>query len=408
MHASTERIRRDLEEISRFTRPGPGINRLSFTPEHLAAVNYVRRELVAVGYEMKTTPHGNFRFRRAGSDWARPAVMSGSHLDAVPNGGRFDGVVGVVASVEVARLLSKESCRIPYEVIVFSEEEGSRFGGVLTGSRAAIGLLSREEAARLRDLQHTSFLQAVECSGADTAGWDRAVFRPGDIEAYFEMHIEQSVVLEQKGLAVGVVTGITGIKQYTVKLTGVANHAGATPMSLRHDSLTAAAECILAVESVARQEPGGSAVGTVGYLANSPNVTNVIPGETFFSVDVRDPDMDVLERLSATVVDRIQETAEKRGVAVKIMLNGETRAVDLPRRTRTALKDAARGAGVGYLEMPSGAGHDANLMALVTDVGMLFVPSVAGRSHCPEEFTSYEDIAVGTEVLYRAIKGLVC
>jgi len=408
MEPLTRRIQRDIEQVGRFTKPGPGINRLSFTAEHMAAVDYVRRELGAVGYEMRVTPHGSFRFRKAGCDWSKPAVVSGSHLDAVPNGGRFDGVVGVVAAVEVARLLAQQPCRVPYEVIVFSEEEGSRFGGVLTGSKAAIGLLRREQAAQLRDAGNTSLLQAVESSGADTTDWDRAIFRPGDVEAYFEVHIEQSVVLEEKGFTVGVVTGITGIKQYKVRLTGVANHAGATPMPPRHDSLATAAECILAIESIARQAPGASAVGTVGYLVNSPNVTNVIPGETFFSVDLRDLDMDSLESISASVVSRIRETAERRGVAADIKLSGEARAVLLPDRTRIALLEAARAAGVRFMEMPSGAGHDANLMALVTDVGMLFVPSVGGRSHCPEELTSYEDIAAGTDVLYRAIKTLVC
>jgi len=408
MDASTQRIQRDLEEINRLTKPGPGINRLSFTAEHMAAVDYVRRELGAAGYEMRITPHGNFRFRKAGGDWSKPAVVSGSHLDAVPNGGRFDGVVGVVAAVEVARLLAQRPCRVPYEVIVFSEEEGSRFGGVLTGSKAATGLLSREQAAQMQDTGNMSLLQAVEGSGADTTDWDRAVFRPGDVEAYFEMHIEQSVVLEEQGFTVGVVTGITGIKQYKVRLTGVANHAGATPMPLRHDSLATAAQCILAIESIARQAPGASAVGTVGYLVNSPNVTNVIPGETFFSVDLRDLDMDSLESISASVASRIRETAERRGVSVDIKLSGDARAVLLPDRTRGALLEAARSAGIPFIEMPSGAGHDANLMALVTDVGMLFVPSVGGRSHCPEELTSYEDIAAGTDVLYRAIKTLVC
>ncbi len=413
MHSSVARIQRDLQEISKFTRPGPGTNRLSFTAEHLAAVDYVRRELAAAGYEMKMTPHGNFRFRMAGSDWSRPAVTAGSHLDAVPGGGRFDGVVGVVAAVEVARLLALaresclEPCRLPYEVVVFSEEEGSRFGGVLTGSMASTGHLTRSQAARLLDGSGVSYLEAAESAGADTAGWDGAVFRTGDIEAYFEMHIEQSVVLEEKRLSLGIVTGITGIRQYRVRLLGVANHAGATPMALRQDSLAAAAECILAVEHIASQVPGGTAVGTVGYLVSGPNVTNVIPGETRFSIDLRDLDMARLESVSASVISRVREIAARRGVSVDIELSGETRAVLLAERTRSALAGAARAAGTSFMEMPSGAGHDANLMALVTDAGMLFVPSVGGRSHCPEEETAFEDIAAGVDVLYRAVKELV-
>lgn len=407
MRASTDRIRRDIEEINRHTAGGPGINRLSFTPEHRAAVEYVKKQMEAIGYEMRVTPHGNYRFRLRGDDWLKPAVVAGSHLDAVPRGGRFDGVAGVVAAVEVARLLSDSKGLIrPYEVIVFSEEEGSRFGGVLTGSKAMIGSLTKQHLAEMRDAGGISYVEALEQAGIDTFGWEEAIVRPGGIDVYFELHIEQSVVLERKGYSVGIVTGITGIRQYRVTYQGTANHAGATPMSLRNDSLAAAAEAILAVESLTRQAPSGTMVGTVGIVHNEPNVTNVIPGKTLFSMDLRDVDRQCLIDTSESIVGGVRDVAVGRGVGCEVKMTADVAPVALADRPRQALLTAARGLGIRALGMPSGAGHDAQEVARVADVGMVFVPSIAGRSHCPEEDTAIADIADGASVLCEAVKSL--
>jgi len=408
MNASSERIRQDIAAINRHTAGEPGINRLSFTSEHRAAVDYVRSQLATLGYEMRMTPHGNYRFRRAGGDWSTPAVAAGSHLDSVPGGGRFDGVAGVVAAMEVARLLHRaggEPSR-PYEVIIFSEEEGSRFGGVLTGSKAMVGALGRDDLAGMRDPDGVSYIEALERAGFDSGDWDEAVARKGDIDAYFELHIEQSVVLEQRGLSVGIVTGITGIRQYRVTFTGTANHAGATPMPLRRDSLAAAAEAFLAVESLARQAPSGTMVGTVGLVNNAPNVANVIPGETFFSMDLRDVDERSLIDTSEAIESRVAAIAAGRDIICQLRKTADAAPVALAERARRALLDGAKTAGIEVLEMPSGAAHDAQEVARVADVGMIFVPSVAGRSHCPEEETAFEDIADGTSVLYQAVRAL--
>jgi len=405
LRASSQRIKEDVEAIARFTARGPGVNRLSFSPEHLEAIRYVEQQLRPLGFEMQMTPHGNVRFRRQQDGWDRPAVMVGSHLDAVPNGGRFDGVAGVVAAVEVARLLheSREALARPYEVVVFAEEEGARFGGVLTGSQAMVGRLSRDRARELRDAQGTSYLEALGALGVDTAAWEEAVIRPGDVCAYLELHVEQSLVLEQEHVPVGIVTAIAGIRKYQVTYRGVANHAGATPMDLRHDSLVGAAEAILAVSEVAASSPEGPAVATVGWISNSPNVSNVIPGETRFSLDVRDTDPVRLARASEALLARIRDIGARRGLEVAVEQTAATEPVRMSTRVREGLRQAAREAGIPFLEMPSGAGHDAQEMARVTDAGMIFVPSEGGRSHCPEEFTRYEDIALGSEILYRAV-----
>jgi allantoate deiminase len=405
MAASAERIRSDIEAIAGFNSSGPGTNRLTFTPEYWSAVDYVADQLAALGYEKKVTSHGNTRFRRHGVAWSQPAVAAGSHLDAVVNGGRFDGVAGVVAAVEVARLLEEthvQLCR-PYEVIVFAEEEGARFRGGLTGSKAMVGLRTREQLAEERDANGISYLEALGAMGASPSAEGSGVLRVGDIAAYFELHIEQSLVLDSRNIQVGIVQAITGLKQFWVTFSGVANHAGATPMSLRNDSLVAAARVICVVEETAAMSPTKTTVGTVGMIANEPNVANAIPGSTVFSIDIRDTDKDGLERATNTVLTSIQDIASGRGIRCEVRAGVESPSVALSARLRSHLVESATELGIEYLEMPSGAGHDAQVIAGIADAAMVFVPSIGGRSHCPEEDTSYTSIAEGANVLLGAV-----
>lgn len=405
MSASVERIQRDIERIARFSSSGRGTGRLTFTPEYWSAVDYVADQLAEVGYERRTTIHGNSRFRMPGAGWDLPAVTVGSHLDAVSDGGRFDGVAGVVAGVEIARLLAESGHRLarPYEVTVFAEEEGARFGCVLGGSRAMTGRLTLEDLAAAKDAHGVSYLEALGSRGQEAASSTRAVLGPGDIAAYFELHIEQSLVLESANVPIGIVQAITGIRQYRVVYTGTSNHAGATPMHLRADSLAAAAEAILAVEHQSATLTTGAPRGTVGMIANGPNVANVIPGRTEFSIDLRDIDADVLARISDSVVARMQQIAEERKVLADIRMTAESNPVALSPRLRRALVEVAGRRGIEYLEMPSGAAHDAQEIARIADAAMVFVPSVGGRSHCPEEYTPYESIAQGADLVLATI-----
>jgi len=404
--ASAKRIRLDIETIAGCSSGGPGTNRLTFTPEYWAAVDYVADQMAVLGYARKTTPHGNTRFRRREVGWGEPAVAVGSHLDAVPHGGRFDGVAGVVAGVEIARLLDDTGVRLgrPYEVIVFAEEEGARFGSVLAGSKALVGRLTERELAQLKDAHGTSYLEALGKTGehASTAPGD--VLGAGDVAAYFELHIEQSLVLEAAHIPLGIVQAIVGLRQYRVTYSGVANHAGATPMSLRRDSLAAAAQAIAAVEELATDSPTGVTVGTVGMLVNEPNAANVISARTVFSVDLRDTDAAALDEVAETVLERIEHIAEARQVQAQVTPTAESAPVVLSSRLRDALIRSAERQGIGYLEMPSGAAHDAQEVARVTDAAMIFVPSIGGRSHCPEEDTPYAATALGVDVLLGAIE----
>jgi allantoate deiminase len=401
--ASAERIRSDIDTIARFSSSSPGTGRLTFTPHYWAAVDFVAGQLAEMGYERRTTVHGNTRFRLRGADWSVPAVSVGSHLDAVPDGGRFDGVAGVVAGVEIARLLAEGDYKTgrPYEVIVFAEEEGARFGSVLTGSKAMVGEISASALAEMRDANGVGYLEALGPTSEEAAGGLLGVVGRGDIAAHFELHIEQSLVLESARVPVGIVQAITGIRQYSVSYTGTANHAGATPMRLRTDSLAAAAEAILSVEEAATAS--GTTVGTVGMVANDPNAANVIPGRTVFSVDLRDIDAGVLALVGAEVLSRIRHIADRRHVRADVVATAASDAVVLSHRLRQTLMDAAARLGIEYLEMPSGAAHDTQEIARVADAAMVFVPSIGGRSHCPEEDTPCGTIALATDIIFEAV-----
>lgn len=291
----------------------------------------------------------------------------------------------------------------PYEVLVCAEEEGSRFGTVLTGSKAMVGRLTDRELGEMRDHSGTSYLEALRGSTTVTDLASAAALGAGDLAAYFELHIEQSLVLESAGLPVGIVQAIAGIRQYRVTYSGVANHAGATPMRLRTDSLAAAAQAVAAVEEIAAAS-AGTTVGTVGMVLNEPNVANVIPERTVFSIDLRDADAATLDGVAAEVADRVRRIAEGRRVGAEVHATSVTAPVVLSPRLRKALARSAQAQGIAFMEMPSGAVHDALEFAGVTDVAMVFVPSLAGRSHCPEEDTPYDALALGVDVLLGAVR----
>jgi len=407
--AMLERIRQDIETIARYSAAGPGISRLTFTPEYWAAVDYVGGQLAPLGYEPTTTSHGNTRFRKRGADSGLPAVAVGSHLDAVPHGGRFDGVAGVVAGVEIARLLAErgiESER-PYEVLVFAEEEGARFGSVLTGSKAMVARLSRDALAQMKDADGVSYLEALGPRGEKAQIDADDVLAARGLAAYFELHIEQSLVLETARVPIGIVQAITGIRQYRVVFSGVANHAGATPMGLRRDSLAAAAQAIASVERLAANTATGATVGTVGMLFNEPNAANVVPGRTVLVVDLRDTDAAALNEVSERVLESIETIAAERRIRTEVRLTAESAPTVLSPRLHDVLAESATREGVDYLEMPSGAAHDAQEIARITDAAMLFVPSIGGRSHCPEEDTPYEAITQAVDVLMGALTNLM-
>jgi N-carbamoyl-L-amino-acid hydrolase len=407
LHVNAARLRQTLEKLSEFGRPAggtfaDGVTRLGFSEADLAAREYVSGLMREAGLDVRVDPAGNLFGRRAGSA-NLPVILFGSHIDSVPRGGHFDGNVGSLGAIEVIRAMNEHGVRTrhPLEVVVWTNEEGHHFGKGLFGSSAAAGLLAPEVLER-RDEQGLSVADWLRRYGQDPARFLEARLPPGYFAAYLELHIEQGGVLEREKTPIGVVEGIVGIHWYTCQARGFANHAGTTPMDQRRDALAAAAKAVLAVREEVRREAGRQ-VGTVGYLKVEPGARNIIPGQVEFPVELRDLDAEKIERIWTRIQQRFQQIEREEGVQIQCELLSRDRPALTDPYIRQQIRQAADSAGLAFLDLPSGAGHDAQQMARLGPIGMIFVPSRGGISHSPLEFSDWEDIARGAEVLYRTI-----
>jgi allantoate deiminase len=394
-----ERLDRRSGELSRIAGRGNSVSRLGLSADEQQARDLVAGWLVARGAEVRRDPAANLYARFPGEG---EVVLVGSHLDSVPEGGRFDGALGVLCAVEAVESLldAKVKVRRPIEVVAWADEEGARFGVGLFGSTAAFGRLARGVGDR-RDREGVSIAEALRSLGE--RGDPTAARRdPTDLAAYLELHIEQGPRLETAGLPLGIVSDIVGIYHARVAIRGRADHAGATVMTARADALAAASEIVLAVERIARAHP--ESVGTVGEIAVRPGAKNVVPGECVLSLDLRAArDHD---RLVREVLDEVARVASARGVAASVDDLARVPVTPLDPKIRDVLKRATKSVGVDAPELVSGAGHDAQNPALSgVPTGMIFVRSTGG-SHTPREFASIDDAALGAQALANAIKEL--
>jgi allantoate deiminase len=397
-----QRLSADLDALSAIGRdPAGGITRRALSPEDAAARRYVRERLTALGVDVRHDEVGNLRARLGA--WDQPCVMTGSHLDSVPRGGRLDGplgVVGAIAAFEALMRAGKEPRR-PIELVVFVGEEGSRFRRGTIGSAAIAGHLAVRDIHALVDGDGTTYAEALAAYG-DTGAPMVAPAAPGQVDSFVELHVEQGGVLEAEQLQIGAVTAIAGLVQRAVTFVGDANHAGATPMHLRRDAFLTAAQWALGIESAAR-EVGGGAVGTVGKLEVFPGGKNIIPGRVEAICDLRAPSAALLSALDAFVVSSLHGIGEARGVEIEQQLLQRVEPGPMHERAISAVEGAAQAAGLSFRRMPSGAIHDALHMAEICATSMIFVPSRGGRSHCPEEDTAVGDMVRGCEVLARTL-----
>jgi len=403
MTVNIDRIRRDIEKINAFNAtPGNGITRLTFSPEHQGALNYVIDQFNEFGAAVSICPAGNLRGRFSGSNDNAPAVMMGSHLDSVVNGGQFDGVVGVVTALEAARSMVENDIahRLPVDVVIFAEEEGSRFGRGLLGSSCWTGRFAMDQLKSIVDANGVTYLTAMAQAGLRVAE-DRTL-KPSELAAMLEVHIEQGAVLEKNGHRIGVVEAIAGIQQLNITIRGTADHAGTTPMAGRRDPLQAAARIIIAIDDIAANS-GPHTVATVGRIACEPAQVNVIPGLVRFSVDVRDADKKLLDSAVAEIQQMVQDICHARQLAVEFNRLSEAEPVALADSIIDLLEQKSRERDIAPFRMISGAGHDTALVADLTRAGMIFVPSRDGLSHCPQEFSRIEDIALACEILLAAV-----
>jgi len=408
LHVNSGRLQQTLEQLSQYGRnPEGGVTRPGFSPADKAARDYVMRLMREAGLVVRVDPAGNIYGRREGlvgmvGREKLPVLLFGSHIDSVAKGGNFDGHVGSMGAIEVARALNenKIQTRHPLEVVIWVAEESHPFGG-LFGSSAAAGLhppgiLDHKDAAG------RTVAQALRDYGLDPARFGEARRNKGEIAAYLELHIEQGGILDQKQIQIGIVEGIVGIRDWTCTAEGFANHAGTTPMDQRRDALAAASRALLLVRQEVRRNPGRQ-VGTVGMLRVEPGAPNVIPGRVEFSLELRDLSAEVTQRIGERIFAGFREIEREENVEIACTPRVYHAPALTDMRIREAIAAAAADAGFTTLTLPSGAGHDAQSMAHLAPIGMIFVPSVAGISHSPKELSRWEDIARGAEVLYRTI-----
>jgi allantoate deiminase len=394
-----------LADISETPR---GLTRVYLSPEHLRANAQVGHWMEQAGMRVWQDSVGNICGRYEGEQAGAPALLLGSHLDTVRDAGRYDGMLGVLTAIEVVQALHDRGRRLPMalEIVGFGDEEGTRFGITLLGSRGLTGDWPSEWHEQ-QDAQGISVAQALANAGLDGANIGQAARNREEIAAYLELHIEQGPCLEQEGLALGVVQAINGARRLTCRFTGLAGHAGTVPMNHRQDALAASAEWMMAVESITKQH-GRQQVATIGRLSCAPGAVNVIPGEVTLTLDVRGPEDEALEALQQALLAQAGDIAQRRGVQFSAEEYYRMAATRCDPELQQRLVQAVSRVQGRALSLPSGAGHDAIAIARCWPVGMLFVRCQGGISHHPAESVMAADVALAIEAFCYAVNAVAC
>jgi beta-ureidopropionase / N-carbamoyl-L-amino-acid hydrolase len=399
LRVNGDRINAHLAALGEFGKnPQGGVSRVAYSDADRAARAVVLDWMRAAKLEPTIDFAGNIVGRRAGRDASLKPLLFGSHIDSVPEGGNYDGDVGSTAAIEVAQTLAEHNfvTRHPIEVVVWQNEEGG-----LYGSRLVSGQVTPAELKTVSNSGKT-VEQGIAFLGGDVAKLNQVRRQKGSIAGYFELHIEQGGTLEGDKINIGVVEGIVGIKQWEVTVTGFANHAGTTPMNQRHDALLAAAKFVEMVNRVVRSIPGRQ-VGTVGRMQAYPGAPNVIPGRVVCTLELRDLDDAKIEKMFMQVRAEATKIGNENGTEFAFVDLHSNIAAPSDPRMRAIISDAAKALGLSSRIMPSGAGHDAQSMAQLGPMGMIFIPSVGGISHSPKEFSKPGDITNGANVLLKAV-----
>ena len=400
------RLRRHLESLSTYGRaPGgtfaSGVSRVAYSVADMTARAWMLEVIKEAGVAPRLDAAGNI-YARLGGEATRAPILFGSHIDSVPNGGNFDGDLGVMAAIEVMHAVqaAKITTRHPLELVLWAHEESTAFGQGVACSRIVAGDLKPGDMAQVWNGMTRA--DAIRRIGGDPDRIETAVRPKGSWHGYLELHIEQGGTLDRAVVPIGIVEGIVAIHRYDVVVEGFANHAGTTPMGERQDALVAAAELTLAVQEIAQRFKGRQ-VGTVGRLEVQPNSPNVIPGRVEMSVEFRDLSETVLRELGAAFRARAEEIARRSKTTITFNLASTNPPALAHAGVQDAIGKAADQIGLQTRRLPSGAGHDAQMMSRLCPMGMIFVPSVGGVSHSPRELTSWDDCARGANVLLGAV-----
>ncbi|SKB42222.1 Zn-dependent hydrolase [Maribacter arcticus] len=398
-----DRLEKRITKLAQFGIQENGeTERVAFSDADVAAQQWVISQLKEMGIETHIDFAGNIIGTRKGTSASKKPISFGSHIDRVPHGGNYDGCVGSMAAIEVLKVLDENNVKTkhPLEIIIFSNEEGG-----VVGSRAIAGHL-KKTAFSVKNSTGYTIGEGMMRLGGDTTRLAEVARKEGDIAAFLELHIEQGGILEKESLDIGIVEGIVGLKWWDVEFNGFANHAGTTPMNARQDALLVAAKFIVTVNEVATSFEGAQ-VATVGRISAEPGAPNVIPGKVVTSLEIRDLSSEVIEKVYQEIEKRALEISKASGVEIKITaLDTTANPAIMDASIQNEIEKSINSLGLSYKSMPSGAGHDAQDMALIAPTGMIFVPSKGGISHSPKEFTSASDMANGANVLLKTILAL--
>ncbi|MFK7829317.1 MAG: Zn-dependent hydrolase [Congregibacter sp.] len=378
-----------------------GSTRVAYSESNKTALEYLENLMREAGLETRIDAAGNLVGRRRGGNPKLAPIVTGSHIDTVPNGGHYDGIVGVMSAIEVATTLhhKKVSLRHPVEFVVWSNEEAGKIG-----SRAVVGAVGPEEF-ELPSLGERRLGEGMRYLGGDPDSISSVQRGVGDIAAYLELHIEQGAILDRKNIAIGVVEGIVGIRRWNVTVDGFANHAGTTPMDQRQDALYTAARFVTLVRDLITDVPG-TQVGTVGRIDAFPGAPNVVPGKATMSLEIRDLSMQKVAALFTRIEAASQTLANETATTITFHQFYESMAAPTDESIRLIIEASTDSLGLSHQRMPSGAGHDAQSLGPISPIGMIFVPSRDGVSHAPAEFTTPQQVTNGANVLLRTLLGV--
>lgn len=406
LHVDAARLRQDIHDLAGIGRASDqGVYRMAFSAGDMAGRDWFRRRVVDSGLAFHQDGAANL-YARLGWNPARPGVIAGSHLDTVPGAGHLDGALGVVCALEALRVLHEAGVPLqrPVEAVSFTDEEG-RFGG-LFGSQAVAGLVTPEYLHNACDLDGVALADAMAQQGLDAREALHAARPAGGIHAYVELHIEQGPVLDRNGVSIGIVDAITGLFKWEITFTGVANHAGTTPMKMRVDALQGLAEFAGQIDRVLAEFGTPRSTATIGRVTLKPGAANVVPGQAVFSLDVRDTDPDILDDLADAFRRALSAIARRRDLMFEYTVLSELAPVQCAPSVVDAIEAAVGAAAVKATRLHSGAAHDAQVIAGIAPAGMIFVPSKEGRSHSAAEWTAWEDIETGANILLNTLRRL--
>ncbi|WP_409178715.1 M20 family metallo-hydrolase [Brevibacillus fortis] len=400
-----ERLQKRIEQLAQIGKIGEtGVCRLALSAEDRAGVELVRSWMEEAGLQTRIDDFGNLIGRMAGTDDQAPILMIGSHIDSQPYGGQYDGVIGVLGGLEVVQTLNEQGIlpAQPIEVVAFCDEEGCRFQKGLFGSKGILGMLDPTDMERT-DKNGITRRQALIDFGCDPDRLEASIYPKGSIGAYLELHIEQGPILDDAKEAIGIVSAISGPLWWTVELTGFAGHAGSVPMPMRKDALVGAAKVILAVNELAKLDPKAPTVGTVGHLEVFPDSRNIIPERVRFSIDLRDIDLQRRDEREQALREAIELAAIEGGLQYTITEDTNSDPRYCADWIKAIMHEESSKLGASVRELMSGPFHDALALSYVCDYGMIFVRCKDGISHNPQEYAAYEDVALGTELLYKTV-----